>query len=250
MNFLRVTVFTILAVNFAVMGCQAQETEMEPEETEVWEPVPEVVEPGESAWEAPSDATILFDGENLSNWEKVEGGEAEWDVEGDHFTVNPGTGDIRTREGFGSVQMHIEWRAPEEIEGEGQGRGNSGIFLQSRYELQVLDSYENETYPNGMAGSIYKQHIPLVNAAKEPGEWQSYDIIYTAPEFSEDGSVESPAKITVFWNGVLVQNDIEIEGTTVFTGHPEYEAHDDREPITLQDHSNPVSFRNIWIREL
>lgn len=250
----KFVVLVFLTTNVAIMGCTAQDQdneEMEPEDTEVWEPVPEVVTPGESFWQAPSDAIRLFDGEGLSAWEAVEdGSEAGWEVEGDHFTVVPGTGDIRTKEGFGSVQLHIEWRTPEEIEGEGQGRGNSGIFLQGRYELQVLDSYENETYSNGMAGSIYKQHIPLMNAAKGPGEWQSYDIIFTAPEFAGDGSVESPARMTVFWNGVLVQNNVEIEGPTEYIGYPEYEEHSDREPIILQDHSNPVSFRNIWLREL
>jgi len=243
----------ILLLLFSVNTAQAQEQDMKPEETEVWEPVPEKVDPGGLIEKAPpSDAVVLFDGSDLSAWESVEGdgSPAEWNISGDHVTVAPGTGGIQTRQGFGSVQLHVEWRSPEEIEGEGQGRGNSGIFLQSNYELQVLDSYDNESYSNGMAGSMYKQHIPLVNAAREPGEWQSYDILYTAPEFNEDGSVGSPARITVFWNGVLVQDDVEIKGATQYIGHPSYEEHEDKLPIVLQDHSNPVSFRNIWLREL
>lgn len=244
-----ITFLLLITANIA----SAQEQDMEPEETEVWEPVPEKVNPnGLNDKAPPSDAVVLFDGSDLNEWESVEsdGSDAEWDLSGDHVTVAPGTGSIQTRQGFSSVQLHIEWRSPEEIEGEGQGRGNSGIFLQSKYELQVLDSYDNETYSNGMAGSIYKQHIPLANAAREPGQWQSYDIIYTAPEFKEDGSLESSARITVFWNGVLVQDDVEMEGTTEYIGHPSYEAHEDKLPIILQDHSNPVSFRNIWLREL
>lgn len=246
------SLWSVIVFSFLLTTNVACAQDMEPEETEVWEPVPEKVNPnGLNEKAPPSDAIVLFDGSDLEAWESVEGdGAAEWEVSGDHFTVAPGTGGIQTKQGFGSVQLHIEWRSPEEIEGEGQGRGNSGIFLQSRYELQVLDSYNNETYSNGMASSIYKQHIPLVNAAREPGEWQSYDIKYTAPEFSEDGSVESPARITVLWNGVLVQDDVEIEGPTEYIGYPSYEAHEDKLPLMLQDHSNPVSFRNIWLREL
>ncbi|SMO90403.1 3-keto-disaccharide hydrolase [Fodinibius sediminis] len=231
----------------------AQQQDMKPEETEVWKPIPGKVDPnGFNDKAPPSDAIVLFDGSDLDEWESAgeEGAPAEWNISGDHLTVAPGTGSIQTKQGFGSVQLHVEWRSPEKVEGEGQGRGNSGIFLQGKYELQVLDSYNNETYSNGMAGSIYKQHIPLVNAAREPGEWQSYDIIYTAPEFEEEGRLKSPARITVFWNGVLVQDDVEIEGPTEYIGHPSYEVHEEKLPIMLQDHSNPVSYRNIWLREL
>jgi len=166
------------------------------------------------------------------------------------MTVQKGTGNIKTKQGFGSCQLHIEWRTPSAIEGEGQGRGNSGIFLMGLYELQVLDSYNNKTYSNGQAGSIYKQHIPLVNACLKPGEWQEYDIIFTAPQFKEDGSLSSPAKFTVIQNGVLVQNNVELKGPTTYIGQPTYVAYPGKLPLSLQDHGNPTSFRNIWIREL
>jgi hypothetical protein len=166
------------------------------------------------------------------------------------MTVVPGSGSIVTRRGFGDIQLHIEWRAPAEIESEGQGRGNSGVYFMELYEIQVLDSYENSTYPNGQAGSIYKQHIPLVNASRGPGEWQTYDVIFTAPRFDADGTLVSPAYITAFHNGVLIQNHAELRGPTEWIGEPEYKAHADRAPILLQDHGNPVSYRNIWVREI
>jgi hypothetical protein len=206
--------------------------------TEVWEPVPVVVTPGR-AGAHPSDAIVLFDGSDLSEWAAEEG-----------MTVVPGSGSIVTRRGFGDIQLHIEWRAPAEIESEGQGRGNSGVYFMELYEIQVLDSYENSTYPNGQAGSIYKQHIPLVNASRGPGEWQTYDVIFTAPRFDADGTLVSPAYITAFHNGVLIQNHAELRGPTEWIGEPEYKAHADRAPILLQDHGNPVSYRNIWVREI
>lgn len=246
--------FFLCCTVFVNISCaQEREQDMKPEETEVWEPVPEKVDPnGLNDKAPPSDAVVLFDGSDLDKWESAEGdgSPAGWKVSGNHVTVTPGAGSIQTRQGFGSIQLHIEWRAPEKIEGEGQGRGNSGVFLQGRYELQVLDSYNNKTYSNGMAGSIYKQHIPRVNVAREPGQWQSYDIVYTAPEFQEDGSLRAPARMTVFWNGVLVQDDVELEGPTEYIGPPSYEAHEDKLPIMLQDHNNPVSYRNIWLRAL
>ncbi|GAA5520694.1 DUF1080 domain-containing protein [Aliifodinibius salicampi] len=246
-----VTAFIIFTIFISVSVSCAQEQEMQPEDTEVWEPVPPKVDPGSfTKLPPPSDAVVLFDGANFDQWEHTDGGgKPEWKIEDDHMTVVAGTGSIQTKKDFGSVQLHIEWRSPEKIEGEGQGRGNSGVFFQNRYEVQVLDAYENETYVNGMAGSIYKQHIPEANVARKPGEWQSYDIVFIAPEFSDDGSLESPARVTVFWNGVLVQHDVELEGPTEYIGHPSYEAHGEA-PITLQDHSNPVSFRNVWVREL
>lgn len=232
----------------AVFTAQAQQ-EPKPEETEVWENEPKEVKPGkENA--APSDAIVLFGGNNLNEWESASGGgPAPWTVKENAFTVKPGTGDIRTKKEFNDFQLHVEWRAPKEVKGEGQGRGNSGIFLQGRYEVQVLDSYNNRTYSNGQAGSIYKQAIPLVNPIRPTGEWQTYDIIYTAPRFNDDGTVESKANVSVLFNGVLVQHNTEIQGPTVYIGQPEYEPHGPG-PIQLQDHGDLVSYRNIWIREL
>lgn len=201
---------------------------------------------------APADAIILFDGKDLSKWKGRDGGSAKWDVKNGVFTVKKGTGDIQTKQEFNDFQLHIEWAIPAVISGQGQGRGNSGIFLQGIYELQVLDSYNNRTYSNGQAGSIYKQSAPLVNAMQKPGEWNIYDVIYTAPRFKEDGSVFSPARVTVLHNGIVIQNDTEIKGNTAYIGLPSYTKHG-KGPIKLQDHgdpSEPISYRNIWIREL
>lgn len=219
----------------------------DPKATEVWEPEPRVVKTGTLS-SPPSDAIVLFDGKNLDEWESVKGGPAKWQLKDDAMVMN-GTGYIRTKRSFGDVQLHIEWKTPAKVEGEGQGRGNSGVFLQSTYELQVLDSYENRTYSNGQAGSIYKQTMPLVNASKAPGEWQVYDIIYKAPVFNADGIKVSPAYITVLHNNVLIQNHTEIKGTTPYIGLPQNSAHG-KLPLSLQDHNNPVSYRNIWVREL
>ncbi len=220
-----------------------------PADTEVWEPVPPVVTAGRDG-APPSDAIVLFDGSDLSHWRAADGGEAGWRVEDGAMTVVGGTGDISTRQGFGDVQLHIEWQTPAEIESEDQGRGNSGVYFMERYELQVLDSYENRTYSNGQAGAIYKQHIPLVNASRAPGEWQSYDVVFMAPRFAADGTVLRPAYMTVFHNGVLIQNHVELRGPTLYIGEPAYESHADRVPLLLQDHGNPVSYRNIWVREI
>ena len=164
--------------------------------------------------------------------------------------VKPETGNIQTKQGFGSCQLHIEWRTPYVVKGDGQGRGNSGIFFMGRYELQVLDNYNNRTYSNGQAGSMYKQRMPLVNVCRPPGEWQSYDVIFTAPQFNTDSTLRSAARITVFQNGVLVQNNIELWGSTEYIGTPKYTMHSNKEPLILQDHGNLVAYRNIWIREL
>jgi len=231
----------------------AQEASMDtlsprPEDTEVWEPEPPIVGPGRNG-APPSDAIVLFDGSDLAAWSAEDGGDAGWRVEDGAMTVVPGTGSIRTRQGFGDVQLHIEWRTPAVVKGEGQGRGNSGVFLQGRYEVQILDSYQNRTYSNGQAGAIYKQHIPMVNASRRPGAWQTYDIFYRAPVFRADGTLVRKASVTVVHNGVLVQFGAEIQGPMTYRGLPRYEPHGD-EPVLLQDHDNPVSFRNIWVRRL
>jgi hypothetical protein len=220
-----------------------------PEETEDWSRKPEIVTPG-AATMPPSDAIVLYGSAgDLDKWESETKGPARW-IAGEELTVAPGTGGIKTKQSFGDVQLHIEWRSPAEVKGDGQGRGNSGIFLMGKYELQVLDSYNNETYYNGQAGSIYKQSIPLVNACLPPGQWQRYDIIFTAPVFNEDGSTKSPPYITVIQNGVLIQNHVKILGTTEYIGPPKTDAHPEKLPLSLQDHGNPVSYRNIWVRPL
>jgi hypothetical protein len=221
---------------------------MKPEQTEYYEPVPPVVTPGTTCGAPPSDAVILFDGKNLDQWVNADnGGPARWIVSDGAMTVTKGN--IQTKQSFGSCQLHIEWRTPTPATGSGQGRGNSGIFLQSQYELQVLDSYQSKTYVNGQAGSIYKDSPPLVNVCRPPGEWQTYDVIYMAPVFNEDGTVKSPAYFTVFQNGVLVQNHVAIKGKTLYVGKHYYEKHGPL-PLALQDHNHPVSYRNIWIRPL
>lgn len=242
-NFLKFSLLTLLSFYYSVGFAQ----DGDPKLTELWKPVPKVVSPGKENL-PPSDAIVLFDGNDLSNWESINGGAAGWEVKEGSFTVAKGKGDIRTKQAFGDLQLHIEWRTPKEVKGEGQGRGNSGIFLQSHYELQVLDSYNNSTYSNGQAGSIYKQTMPIVNATKGPGEWQSYDVIYHAPEF--DGEyLKTPARITVFHNGILIQDNTVIKGTTEYIGLPQIRAHE-KMPLKLQDHGDAVSYRNIWVREL
>lgn len=222
--------------------------EEKPEDTEIWDPEPVKITAGINMG-APSDAIILLSESDSSEWVNSEGLPMKWDFENGIITVTKGGGSIYTRKTFASCQLHIEWRSPAEVESEGQGRGNSGIFFQSKYEVQVLDSYNNRTYSNGQAASLYKQHIPLVNASRKPGEWQEYDIVFMAPEFDEGGLKIKSGSLTVFHNGVLVQNNIEILGTTEYIGLPKNEAHG-REALMLQDHGNPVSYRNIWIREL
>lgn len=230
-----------------------------PQDTEVWEPVPKVVAPGKTNDGAPNDAIVLFDGSNLNEWVSVKDkGAAGWKVADGVITVDKKAGNIETKRSFKNYQLHIEWRIPTVISGTGQARGNSGLFLASTgpgddgYELQILDSYDNKTYVNGQAGSIYKQFAPLVNAMRKPGEWQAYDVIWTAPTFNADGSVKTPAYVTVFHNGVLIQNHSELKGQTLYIGKPSYKKYDSA-PIKLQSHgdpSEPISFRNIWIREL
>jgi hypothetical protein len=237
----------ILILLFSIITFSITAQITKPEETEFYEPVPKKV--STSAGEAPSDALVLFDGSDFAEWTHLDGRGVEWVREGDAMVVKPGTGNIQTKRKFRNFQLHIEWRSPLELVGEGQGRGNSGVFLQKRYEIQVLDSYSSSTYVNGQAGSIYKQSIPLVNACKPVGEWNSYDILYKAPIFNEDGIKVSPAYVTVLHNGVVIQNHTLILGTTEYIGFPKNKAHGP-DAIMLQDHSNPTAFRNIWIREL
>lgn len=229
--------------------------EKEAAKTEVWSPVPPVVMPGANVNNAPSDAIILFNGKNMNHWQKKNGKAAECKIDKDgSFSIEKGSGDIATKQAFGNCQLHIEWREPAVVVGSGQTRGNSGVYLMGRYELQVLDSYQNPTYSNGQAGSIYKQYIPLVNVCRKPGEWQSYDIIFTAPQFSGDGKLVAPGRVTVLQNGVLIQNNVSVKGNTLWIGQPFYEVHPPKASLVLQDHGkdggHAVSFRNIWIREL
>ena len=236
-------------INFITFA--QEKTQLPPEATEFYEPVPKVVAAGESITDPPEDAIVLFDGSNLSSWlSEKDNSEAKWTVENGVLTVKPGTGGIKTKQEFGDMQIHIEWRAPSVVESEGQGRGNSGVYIMNKYEVQILDSYENETYTNGQAASIYKQSPPLVNVTNPPGEWNTYDIIFTAPRFDKNGMLVSPAEITVLHNGVVVQNDFELRGPTEYIGIPNYTAHEEKLPLHLQDHGDLVSFRNIWVREL
>ena len=262
-------IFVLSLLLFSISFAQTDEEKSRA--TEVWDPIPPIIRAGENN-SAPSDAVILLGENDLSEWQHDDGSPIKWKFCEGVLTVEKKTGQIKTKKKFGSCQLHIEWRTPlftEEqakinnndkillqeqfkgyVIGEGQGRGNSGVFLQERYEVQVLDSYDNLTYSNGQAGSIYKQHIPLVNVCKPPGEWQTYDIIFNAPKFNEDGTLEIPGYVTVLQNGVLIQNHVEIKGPTAWIGKPNYEKHNPKESITIQDHGNPVSYRNIWIREL
>jgi len=256
---MKLAFLTLAACNLGLFT-YAQNEKMKPEDTEFYTPVPPVVTAGKTMADAPSDAIILFNGKDLSQWvsNKDTTKPAPWTVSGGAFTVKKGTGNIQTKQSFTDYQLHIEWRIPENITGTGQARGNSGVFLASvgngdaGYELQVLDNYNNKTYVNGQAGSIYKQFAPLANANRAPGQWNVYDVAWTAPRFNEDGTVKTPAQVTVFFNGVLVQNNTTLKGATQYIGHPSYKQHGPS-PIKLQDHgdpSEPISFRNIWIRPL
>lgn len=218
-------------------------------------PKPEVIVPAtpstqKEAGRPPSDAVVLFDGSSLDAWQTPNGDAAPWKVENGYFEVVPGTGAIQTKEGFGDVQLHVEWAAPKPPVGEGQDRGNSGVFLMGRYEVQVLNSYENETYADGQAAAVYGQYPPLVNAMNPPGEWNTYDIVFHRPRFDDSGAIVEPATVTVFHNGVLVQDHEVLTGPSGHHERPPYKMHADALPISLQDHDHPVRFRNIWLREL
>jgi hypothetical protein len=251
----------ILLISFIVTTVNvlhAQEI-TDPKATEVWVPEPKIVTSSNSR-NAPDDAIILFNGKDLNEWVSTNDTTfaAQWTVSNGSFIVKKGTGNIQTTRKFTDYQLHLEFKIPLNITGIGQGRGNSGLFLASTgpgdegYEIQILDSYENKTYSNGQAGAIYKQHIPLANPMRKPGEWQTYDIVWTAPRFNDDGSLKYPARVTALLNGVLVQNNVEVQGETVYIGKPFYKKHGPA-PIKLQDHgdpSEPILFKNIWIREL
>ena len=243
MKFYLTIIFTIF-----FLACNSQSSK----DTEIWEPVPKkVYSKSDSA--PPDDAIVLFDGTDLSKWKaKWSDKESGWEIndDGSVTVVFDGSGGIETLENFGSVQLHLEWKTSEDTSHKNQSRSNSGVFLQGRYEIQILDSYDNPTYVNGQAGSVYKQYIPLVNASRKPGEWQSYDIIFEAPEFDSDGNKIKSGYFTVFHNGILIQNHVEILGTTENVGPPKNIAHGDG-PISLQNHCcTQISFRNIWVRKL
>ncbi len=251
-----ITLLLLGAFSSTVVSQNAKEypvpPNMVPQMTEFWTPQPQIVTPApeNNITAPPSDAIVLLGANgDLSKWQHDDGSAAKWDIAAGVVTVKPRTGQIKTKENFGDCQLHVEWSAPTVVKGESQGRGNSGIFLQGMYEVQVLDNYENETYSNGQAGSIYKQTRPLVNPIRKPGEWNTYDILYTAPRFKEDGTIHTHGRITVIFNGVVVQNNTLIQGTTEYIGLPQIKAHGDG-PIILQDHGDLVRFRNIWLRKL
>jgi hypothetical protein len=229
-------VTALLAATITVAHCDEYKSGIQWQE-------PPIVDPGDAA-KAPSDAIVLFDGKSC---EAFENGDKCTIADG-AFTI--GQGGIRSKQAFGDVQLHLEFATPEKVEGSGQGRGNSGVYLMGRYEVQILDSFDNQTYFDGQAASIYKQSPPLVNASRKPGEWQTYDIIFDAPRFSEDGSVAKPARVTVLHNGVLVQHAFELLGGTFYDRPPAYTKHEDKAPFNIQYHGNPVKFRNIWVREI
>ena len=247
--------FALAAIGFILplMPLSAQQVPDIPwPPTDSTRPRPPIVTPASAGAPvpAPSDAIVLFDGKDLSRW-RSEGGEpAGWTVRDGYMEVKPGAGAIQTVQGFGSVQLHIEWMSPTPPRGESQERGNSGVFLMGKYEVQVLDSYDNPTYADGQAASLYGQYPPLVNASRKPGEWQTYDIIFHAPKFKGDGSLEQPAVVTVIHNGVLVQDHVVLTGPTAHQARPPYAAHPDKLPLLLQDHGSLVRYREVWVREL
>lgn len=250
MRIIAILLVLIPSITLAQPSAPASHPPPPPEATEVWSPVPPKVEPAAVIGQPPSDAIVLFNGKDLSNWESVKGGPAEWGVENGEMVDRPAAGHIQTKQKFGDCQLHVEWMVPIlPPDRKGQDRGNSGVFMQGLYEVQVLDTYNNPTYVNGEAGAIYKQSAPLVNALKPAPNWQSYDIVYYAPRFYNDGTLAEPARITVFLNGILVQSNFAIKGPTDYRMLPVYKAHGDG-PIMLQAHNNAVHYRNIWIRKL
>jgi hypothetical protein len=245
-------IFMLLFIATIIIAQNNKSISMQPEMTQIWDPEVPVITPGDSPLDAPSDAIVLFNGGNLEKeWTNSFGDKPRWEVKNNILTIVKGSGIIKTKRVFEDFQLHIEWRSPLEVEGNGQGRGNSGIFLQELYEIQILDSYNNRTYSNGQAASIYKQYAPLVNVCKPPGEWQTYDIIYTAPRFKDENTYFTPPTVTILHNGILVQNNVKLRGPAKNIGIPEHSIKKHGPgSLILQDHNNPVSFRNIWIRNL
>ena len=262
----KTTIFVLML--FPFIFCAAQEqprtappvqqkqeypARMTPQMTEFFEPEVKIIQPASQPGMPPSDAIILFDGSGVNKeWEDRRGNPTKWIVQDGALVCVKGSGVVQTKRKFNDFQLHIEWKSPSEVQGDGQGRGNSGVYLQSLYEVQVLDSYDNKTYRQGQAGALYKQYAPLVNASRKPGEWQTYDIIYTAPRFGADSTTYfTPPRVTVLHNGVLIQNNVSLRGPTLYIGIPEYSIKKHGAmPLVLQDHGNPVAYRNIWIREL
>ena len=239
-----------VAITIVCSIVQAQQTQWKVHDMS--RPAPTVVDPGSASTQegrAPSDAVVLFDGKDLSAWSQKDGTPAKWKVRNGYFETVPKSGYIYTKKTFGDCQLHVEFATPSPAVGQGQDRGNSGVFLMGLYEIQVLDSYDNRTYADGSAAAVYGQYPPLVNASRPPGQWQTYDIVFHEPKFGGDGKLLNKARVTVLHNGVLVQDNVEIQGTTS-TDKPEYNAQPDKLPLALQDHNHPVRFRNIWVREL
>jgi len=254
------TMITLCVLAVGLIGLAAAIAQRSPRSAELqkWpihdesRPMPPVVDPGPGGPPVPipSDAVSLFRGKDLSEWTNDKGEPAGWKVQDGYMEVVKGKGDIRTKRGFGDCQLHVEWAAPAAAAGSGQDRGNSGVFLMSTYEVQVLDSFNNKTYADGMTAAIYGQYPPLVNACRRPGQWQTYDIVFHEPRFAQGGNLLNPARMTVFHNGILVQDNEELTGPTQNKARPPYKAHADKLPLSLQDHGHPLRFRNIWIREL
>jgi len=255
-----ILIIAVISISLAAMTCFKEEASMDDQKLNQtkWKvhdmdrPLPSVIDPGPAGSPIlpPSDAVVLFDGKDLSQWQDNKGQPARWSVKDGYMEVAKKAGSILTKKTFGDCQLHVEWAAPVIVKGESQGRGNSGVFLMNAYEVQVLDSYENVSYADGMAAAIYGQYPPLVNACRPPGEWQTYDIIFWRPHFGEDGKVIQPARMTVFHNGALVHDNVVLSGRTVNKKRAQYTAHPDKMPISLQDHGDPVRYRNVWIRSL
>jgi hypothetical protein len=250
----RVSAFAILIALSLVQFCAAQ-APMKWKIHDLNRPLPPVIDPGTASTQdkpgrPPSDAVVLFDGKDLSHWVGKDGNAAKWKVENGYMEVKADTGNISTRVSFGDCQLHVEFSEPAPPQGESQERGNSGVFPMGLYEIQVLDSYQNKTYADGQASAVYGQYPPLVNAARPPATWQSYDIVFHGPRFAADGKVLHPARVTILHNGVLVQDNVELTGPTAHGERPPYQQHAAKLPLQLQDHGDPVRYRNIWIREL